>query len=176
MRPYRGFRNPFRSFTVAFKGSKLFIKRKFQFRYVARKNLAAFDLLLYIEQITLISSSTFFEIREYISKSCEKANILHQNYSFLNIKALCWKRSRITVQFSQLAHKRKNIGFKAYFDAFLILGWPSFGGMVNISTFSFKVYAPRPFCTCNVNTAQCELDKKSKFSKILEYFQVLYLF
>ena len=82
MRPYRGFRNPFRSFTVAFKGSKLFIKRKFQFRYVARKNLAAFDLLLYIEQITLISSSTFFETQEYTSKSRQKANILHQNYSF----------------------------------------------------------------------------------------------
>ena len=71
---------------MALKGSKLFIKRKFQFRYVARKNLAAFDLLPYIEQITLISSSTFFEIREYISKSCEKANILHQNYSFWTSK------------------------------------------------------------------------------------------
>ena len=79
MRPHRGFRNPSRSFTVAVKGSKLFIKRKFQFRYVARKNLAAFDLLPYIEQMTLISSSTFFETREYISKSCHKANILHQN-------------------------------------------------------------------------------------------------
>ena len=134
MRPYRGFRNPSRSFTVAFRGSKLFIKRKFQFRYVARKNLAAFDLLLYIEQITLISSSTFFEIREYISKSCQKSQYFTSKLQFLNIKSLFLKRSRITVQFRQLSHKRQYIGFKICFDDFLNLGWPNLGGMVNAST------------------------------------------
>ena len=96
MRPYRGFRNPSRSFTVAFRGSKLFIKRKFQFRYVARKNLAAFDLLLYIEQITLISNSTFPKLENTSQKVVKKPIFYikitvfeHQSTFFKGVKDYC---------------------------------------------------------------------------------------
>ena len=79
--------NRSRSFTVDFKGSKLFIKRKFQFRYVARKKLAAFDLLLYIEQITLISNSTFPKL-ENTSQKLSKSQYFTSKLQFLNIKVL----------------------------------------------------------------------------------------
>ena len=63
----------------------------------------------------------------------------------------------------------KQIDFKACFDDFLNLGWPSLSGMVNTSTYSFEVYAHRTLFKHDVNEAQFELDIKLEFSKILEY-------
>ena len=142
MKLYRGFRNPSRSFTAVFKESKLFLKRKFQFRYVAHKKLAVFDLLLCIEQITLIFDFYFPWTRVCLSKSCQRATILHQNHTFWTSKhAPFLKRSMITVQFWKLSHKRKYMGFEVCFDGFMILagrGWEE--RMVNASTYFWSLW------------------------------------